>query len=766
MGKTFNTRKKTGIIKRVGIILLVVLAMGTMMLACQKQGEAAQSTSNNADTETTETTTQPVAESTTTAAVAEVTTPQPTTRETTTAQPATTQQPTTTPQPTTTQPATEAPTTAAVPKPVIDGSKYDDGGEPQLVFTSAYAAVGQELSVVLKNVPNRDEFSYTWRVGTRQMCKEQSYTPTESDLEKFIKVTAKNGTEKYTAQIYFSELPVVYIDTENKKEVMDRETYINATCHIQGNELFNIESENDAVTWNTTGLYSGDIEIKGRGNASWTLGEREGKKPYKIKLDKKSDLFGMGKSKHWVLLADWNDKTATRNIITNDFSKAIGMEYSMELTNVVLIFNGEYEGLYEMGEQVRIEESRVDIFDWEELAEDAAKKIAKKNSLDDATKDGLEEAMVRNLSWITSDSVTYKGATYKVSDYVEIPSIKGGYLLEVDMYYDTVSKFKTEGASMDELDAQPVMFKSPEYAKTNSEMFSFIKTGINVFEQAVRSYSHYYEAGGVRLHYSDIVDMDSLVQYWLVNEFSNNFDSMKNSLFIYKDMDDYFKFGPAWDYDLAFGNKEPNAAKYNEWQTLAYSKNHQGYQWYKYLVSDPYFMVQAYELYHEKAAPYIDAMLAAGGQLEYLADYTNKAGLANLKKWPTGKHDYKTEVKELREYIQYRKLWFDKQFKSVDSLITSLRSYVRSGSLAIQKSDGTNFEIAVGDSKVKQVLVIVNGKALDTQTVKDGKVAVSVDSAYIREAGKLNVIEVFALDSNGKHIMYSKQAMKNYMVFE
>lgn len=743
MGKKFNVKKKAGCEKHIYVFLMVMLVWGTMVISCQKAEEDVNTTTN---------------ETITTGAIT-------TNESTTVGEETTTETLRNTTESTTAQPATEETTT--VPKPVIDASKYDNGGEPELVFTSAYPAAGQELSVVLKNVPNRDEFSYTWRVGTRQMCKEQSYTPTESDLEKFIKVTAKNGTETYTAQIYFSELPVVYINTENKKEVTDRETYINATCHIQGNELFGMESENDAVTWNTSGLYSGDIEIKGRGNASWTLGEREGKKPYKIKLDTKSDLFGMGKSRHWVLLADWNDKTAIRNIITNDFSKAIGMEYSMELTNVVLIFNGEYEGLYEMGEQVRIEESRVDIFDWEELAEDAAKKIAKKNSLDDVTKDALEEAMVRNLSWITSDSVTYKGATYKVSDYVEIPVINGGYLLEVDMYYDTVSKFMTNGKSNDELDAQPVMFKSPEYAKTNSEMFSYIKDNINNFEQAVRGYSHYYETGGVRLHYSDIVDMDSLVQYWFVNEFSNNFDSMKNSLFIYQDLDEMFKFGPAWDYDLAYGNKEPNAAKYNEWQTLAYSKNHQGYQWYKYLASDPYFVVQAYELYHEKAAPYIDAMLAEGGQLEWLAEYTNKAGLANLKKWPTEKHVYSTEVKELREYIQYRKLWFDKQFKSVDSLITSLRSYVRSGSLAIQKNDGTNFEIAVGDSRVKQVLVIVNGKALDTQTVKDGKVAVSaVGGTYIREEGKLNVIEVFALDANGKHIIYGSQAMKNYMVFE
>lgn len=658
---------------------------------------------------------------------------------------------------------------------VVYESIYDDGGEPALVFTSAYAEVGSELTVVLKNVENREDFSYTWRVGQKQVCKEQSYTPSSSDLEKFIKVTAKNGTESYTAKIYFSELPVVYIDTENKQEITDKETYISAACHIQGNKLFDTEQKDNAETWNTAALYSGDIKIKGRGNASWTLGEREGKKPYKIKLDSKADLFGMGESKHWVLLADWNDKTAIRNIITNDFSKAVGMEYSMELTSVVLIFNGEYEGLYEMGEQVRVEKARVDIFDWEDLAKDAAKKIAKKNGLDDETRDGLEDVLVRNLSWATGESITYKGSVYNIGEYVDIPGVDGGYLLEVDMYYDTVSKFMTDGNTSDEYDAQPVMFKSPEYAYTNQEMFSYVKTNINNFEQAVRSSSHYYEAyDGVKMHYSDIVDMDSLVSYWLVNELSNNFDSMKNSLFIYKDYGDKFKFGPAWDYDLAFGNKEPNAAKFNEWQTLFYNKNHQAYQWYKYLIQDPYFLVQAYELYHEKASPYIDQLISKDGKLDSLLAYTERAGLANLKKWPTGKHEYKTEVSKLTTYINNRKEWLDKQFKTVEGLVSSLRSYKASSDLVIRNIEGSSFEIDVKNANVKKLLVIINGRMAAADgtayayevSLDGGATVISVDAEYKKEAGRLNVIEVFGLDASGEHILYGGQAMKNYLVFE
>ena len=46
------------------------------------------------------------------------------------------------------------------------------------------------------------------------------------------------------------------------------------------------------------------------------------------------------------------------------------MEVSSGTTNVVLILNGQYQGLYELCEHVRVGGSRVDVFDWEELADD------------------------------------------------------------------------------------------------------------------------------------------------------------------------------------------------------------------------------------------------------------------------------------------------------------------------------------------------------------------------------------------------------------
>ena len=59
-------------------------------------------------------------------------------------------------------------------------------------------------------------------------------------------------------------------------------------------------------------LSSMAMDIRGRGNSTWEAD----KKPYKIKLDKKTNVFGLGKNKHWVLVANTYDNTFIRDRIT------------------------------------------------------------------------------------------------------------------------------------------------------------------------------------------------------------------------------------------------------------------------------------------------------------------------------------------------------------------------------------------------------------------------------------------------------------------
>ena len=231
------------------------------------------------------------------------------------------------------------------------------------------------------------------------------------------------------------------------------ETYVAGTMAMQGNSTYTTEN---------TDFYFGDVYLKLRGNST----KYREKAPYKIKLESSCDLFNMGESKHWVLLANDIDHTLIRNKLVYDFSKAIGASYAAESLNVVLIMNNQYQGVYQLCEQLRVDEERVDIFDWEELAKDAATMITNVkaeteglNSKDaKAFREGLETGLSTDFSWASSPyTYTYLGETYIISDYVDIPSTTGGFLLEMDFYnLNNSNGIKTNFE-------QPFYFNTPEY---------------------------------------------------------------------------------------------------------------------------------------------------------------------------------------------------------------------------------------------------------------------------------------------------------------
>ena len=98
--------------------------------------------------------------------------------------------------------------------------------------------------------------------------------------------------------------------------------------------------------------------IRGRGNTTWQGSE---KKPYKLKFKQKQDLLGMGKNKHWILLANFFDESLIRNRLVYNAAAAYGLAYSPKCVSVDVVMNGEYLGSYLLTEQVRIGSTRVDI---------------------------------------------------------------------------------------------------------------------------------------------------------------------------------------------------------------------------------------------------------------------------------------------------------------------------------------------------------------------------------------------------------------------
>ena len=106
--------------------------------------------------------------------------------------------------------------------------------------------------------------------------------------------------------------------------------------------------------------------IRGRGNSTWGIA----KKPYKIKLANKTDIFGLGKNKHWVLLANANDPSAFKNRLTGWLGDAVGFEFTPRGVPVDVVMIAKRDGVevsrqnlgnYMLAEHVRIDKNRLEI---------------------------------------------------------------------------------------------------------------------------------------------------------------------------------------------------------------------------------------------------------------------------------------------------------------------------------------------------------------------------------------------------------------------
>ena len=136
------------------------------------------------------------------------------------------------------------------------------------------------------------------------------------------------------------------ITTENGVNVRSKDEYVNCYISLDGKGEYND--------------FSGSARIRGRGNSTW---EWYDKKPYRIKLDKKHKMLGLGKEKDWVLLANYRDPTDLMNAFMFEVADWMGMKYVNNTRFVEVFLNGDYRGVYQLTEQVEQGENRVEVAD-------------------------------------------------------------------------------------------------------------------------------------------------------------------------------------------------------------------------------------------------------------------------------------------------------------------------------------------------------------------------------------------------------------------
>ena len=142
-----------------------------------------------------------------------------------------------------------------------------------------------------------------------------------------------------------TDIPTVYIETENHQDITSKEDYLKCTfTMVDGTDTLRLEN----------------TQIRGRGNSSWWNSD---KKPYRVKFDKKQRLLGedFANAKSWTLLANHGDKTMIRNALTYQLGRFIGMKFCPAAKFIDLYLNSKYRGTYQISDQVQVHKKRVEV---------------------------------------------------------------------------------------------------------------------------------------------------------------------------------------------------------------------------------------------------------------------------------------------------------------------------------------------------------------------------------------------------------------------
>lgn len=253
---------------------------------------------------------------------------------------------------------------------------------------------------------------------------------------------------------------------------------------------------------------------------------------------------------------------------------------------------------------------------------------------------------------------------YELTEQVEV----GKYRIDIDDSYAT-----PENGFLVELDAyasdiqvnvggQNYTVKSKVYSNAQID---FIRNYLQQVEDTI------YQGNPAKL--ATLVDINSLIDMYIVQEYAKNIDVGWSSFYMYRPVEGKLTFAPPWDFDLSFGNDDRlDGGSYEHLYVGTSRGMMQDNRWYNALFKQDWFkkMVAARwkEVSKNKIPKLIEAVRYASAMIapDMQKNYTRWKILGQKRhQEPYQVYQlttYKQHVDYLLDWMQKRKLWLDKEF--------------------------------------------------------------------------------------------------------
>lgn len=355
--------------------------------------------------------------------------------------------------------------------------------------------------------------------------------------------------------------------------------------------------------------------IRVRGNSSkW-----HEKQNYKLSFifedgteDKTHGLLGMEPHDEWALHGPYLDRTLIRNYMCMNVAGQI-MPYTPDVRFCELFVNGEYRGVYLAMETIARAEGRVDISPYDE-GKPFSSYIVQANWYSDSP-NNFEPftSYTKMMDYFTGMQIVYPGETLT-------PEVKENITQEISSY-----------------------------------------------EKSLYSFDYDEEFG-----YKSFYDVDSFVDYAIINEFFQNYDAGSISTFFYKDLGDKLHIGPVWDFNSAFDNFSNQVPEFSVVRTVRYNMLLKDEDFVEKLVNR-YRYLRESVLSEEYLIDYIEdtaAFLGPAVDRNYeiwgdAFDYENMQSEIRLDNAWRNPKNYQEAIEQLKDFVKKRGSWLDEHIETL-----------------------------------------------------------------------------------------------------
>ncbi len=429
--------------------------------------------------------------------------------------------------------------------------------------------------------------------------------------------------------LYSEHIPAVFIETESGTS-----DQINSDKNIKEAGTIKVLEPDGSFSLEHSLEY-----IKGRGNTSYTEFD---KKPYQIKLTQDAPFLDMEPGKKWVFVSNSADSSLIRNALSRSLAGHLNLPQSEEGTFVDLYVNKEYVGNYYVVEKIEIQENRL-------LLSDLQKATEHKNE--------------------TEDLSTYETAWTDTTKAKQIPNdpedITGGYLIERDFDNRFLKEVEINESYFITEAKECFIVRDPEY--TSEAQIAYINSYVQSVENAILSAEGI--DGTTGKSYQDLIDVDSFVRKYLLEEVTANYDGGVASSYFYKDsdtIDGRLYAGPVWDYDVSWGNSPAYLGQISTSpERLSRLASHSDSSvWFQSLYHKPEVYEKIVSCYAQEISPYLT--LLADEILPMLDEITAASAAMDQVRWEDqyARNGYSGDRSEqitfIADYIKARKDFLDR----------------------------------------------------------------------------------------------------------